>query len=238
MAARPPRGAPELVDGEPVYGPRDRVDLEKVRELGLPFWLAGGQATPQQLRLAQEAGAVGIQAGTVFAFCEESGMAPEIRAKVLDQVRGRPRHGVHRPARLADRVPLQGRESRGHALGGGGRPRGASAAAIWATSGSPTSPPTDVSATAARPSRSRTTSARAATFADTVGRKCICNGLTATIGLGQRRHGNEEEPIVTAGNDLEELGDLLGPDHQVVCGRRRGRLPPRRMSPSGADGPA
>jgi len=30
--------------GEPVYGPRDEVDLARLRALGLPFWLAGGTA--------------------------------------------------------------------------------------------------------------------------------------------------------------------------------------------------
>jgi hypothetical protein len=49
-------------------------------------------------------------------------------------------------------------------------------------------------------------------IADTVGRKCICNGLTATIGLGQRRHGSSEPPIMTAGNDLVDLGRLLDAD--------------------------
>lgn len=44
---------------------------------------------------------------------------------------------------------------------------------------------------------------------DTVGRKCICNGLIATVGLGQRRGGAAEAPIVTAGDDLTSLGRLL-----------------------------
>ena len=39
----PPRGKLQLDQtGEPVYGERDRVDLAKMRELGVPFWLAGG----------------------------------------------------------------------------------------------------------------------------------------------------------------------------------------------------
>ena len=38
---------------------------------------------------------------------------------------------------------------------------------------------------------------------DTVGRLCLCNGLTATVGLGQRRaNGVEEPPLVTFGADL------------------------------------
>jgi len=37
----PPRGKLQLTEtGEPIYGERDVVDLEKMRELGLPFWLA------------------------------------------------------------------------------------------------------------------------------------------------------------------------------------------------------
>ena len=52
-------------------------------------------------------------------------------------------------------------------------------------------------------------------IAETVGRKCICNGLTATIGLGQRRQGVAEPPIMTAGNDLIELGRFLSADRLV-----------------------
>ena len=46
--------------------------------------------------------------------------------------------------------------------------------------------------------------------ADTVGRKCLCNGLTAGIGLGQsRRDGYREVPIVTLGADLSGVSELL-----------------------------
>ena len=38
-AARPLQLTP---GGEPIYGPRDVPELEKIRALGLPFWLAGG----------------------------------------------------------------------------------------------------------------------------------------------------------------------------------------------------
>jgi type II secretory pathway component GspD/PulD (secretin) len=40
----PPRGAARFDDsGQPLYGPRDEVDLQKLRELGRPFWLAGSR---------------------------------------------------------------------------------------------------------------------------------------------------------------------------------------------------
>jgi NAD(P)H-dependent flavin oxidoreductase YrpB (nitropropane dioxygenase family) len=64
----PPRGELRLSpDGEPLYGERDVVDLGKIRELGLPFWIAGGAGTPDALRDALGAGAAGVQVGTLFA---------------------------------------------------------------------------------------------------------------------------------------------------------------------------
>lgn len=44
--------------------------------------------------------------------------------------------------------------------------------------------------------------------ADTVGRRCLCNGLTATIGQAQWRSdaGTDELPLVTSGDDLRSLG--------------------------------
>ena len=43
---------------------------------------------------------------------------------------------------------------------------------------------------------------------DTVGRKCLCNGLAATVGLGQVRHGVLEPSLVTAGNEVADLARL------------------------------
>ena len=46
----------------------------------------------------------------------------------------------------------------------------------------------------------------------TVGRKCLCNSLLATVGLGQtRKDGTPEPPIVTAGRDVAMLGEFLPP---------------------------
>ena len=50
--------------------------------------------------------------------------------------------------------------------------------------------------------------------ADTAGRKCLCNGLAATVGLGQRRGGAPEPALVTAGDELAHLSRLIAPDEE------------------------
>ncbi|MFF0109938.1 hypothetical protein [Streptomyces hirsutus] len=45
--------------------------------LGLPFRIAGGQCGPEQVRRARAVGAAGVQVGSLFALCEESGLEEE-----------------------------------------------------------------------------------------------------------------------------------------------------------------
>ncbi len=70
-------------NGEPLYGEKDIVDLEKLKELNVPFWLAGSYGTKEGLKKALAAGAAGIQAGTVFAFTKEAGFTDDIKQKVI-----------------------------------------------------------------------------------------------------------------------------------------------------------
>ena len=195
----PPRGDPRFTDdGEPVYGERDRVELDKVRELGLPFWLAGGTGSPEALRAAQAVGAAGIQVGTLFAYCEESGLAPTVRADVLagiaeDRVRVRtdPRAsptgypfkvveiaGSPRQDDTRERVCDLGYLRRAYRMPNGklGYRCAAEPVEAYVEKGG------DV--------------------ADTVGRRCLCNGLTANIGQAQYRASGDELPLVTSGDDL------------------------------------
>ena len=77
----PPRGALKLNEkGEPIYSDKDVVDLEKMKQIGLPFWLAGGYGNPDQVQQALAAGAAGA-GGRAFALCEESGMEPELKQR-------------------------------------------------------------------------------------------------------------------------------------------------------------
>lgn len=86
----PPRRRGEFNGrGEPVYGEDDVVDLDKIASLGRPFWLAGSYADPSSVREALDLGAAGIQAGTIFALSDESG----IIARYKDAMRRRAFNG-------------------------------------------------------------------------------------------------------------------------------------------------
>ena len=205
----PPRGALTLDDdGQPIYGPRDEVDLAKMREVGLPFWLAGGRATPEHLQEALDEGAAGIQAGTVFAFCEESGMQPDIKHRLIDRARaadvrihtdplasptGFPFKVVDLEGSLSDDDVFQARERRcdlGYLRDAYEKEDGTLGYRC------PSEPVDDYVR-------------KGGHIEDTVGRKCICNGLLSTIGLGQWRRDHIEAAIVTSGDDLKSLGRIL-----------------------------
>ena len=52
--------------------------------------------------------------------------------------------------------------------------------------------------------------AKGGDIAETPGRKCVCNGLMSTIGLGQIQSGGYREPaLLTAGDDVKGLSRFL-----------------------------
>jgi NAD(P)H-dependent flavin oxidoreductase YrpB (nitropropane dioxygenase family) len=205
----PPRGrARDDEPGEPRYGPRDAVDPNRMREIGLPFWLAGGCGVPGVLAEARRAGAAGIQVGTLFAFCDESGLDTHLRLKVLEQVRcgstrvvtdalasptGFPFKVVQLEGTLAEAAVYEARERRcdlGYLREPYRRPDGTLGYRC------PGEPVEDYLRKGGR-------------LEETRGRKCVCNGLLAAAGLPQRRDGWAEPAIVTAGAGLPEIAPLL-----------------------------
>lgn len=206
----PPRGALTLdAAGQPIYGPRDAVDVARIAELALPFWLAGGWGRPGRLREALGLGATGIQVGTAFALCRESGLADPLRRALLaEALAGRacvftdavasPTGFPFKVARLAGTLSEPAEyEARKRLcdLGFLRRPyrRGDGTLGYRC-------PSEPVAAYVAKGGREE----------DTVGRKCLCNGLMANVGLPQRRpDGRVELPLVTAGDDLEGIGRFV-----------------------------
>jgi NAD(P)H-dependent flavin oxidoreductase YrpB (nitropropane dioxygenase family) len=209
----PPRGPLQLTaGGEPIYGPRDMPDLDKFRALSLPFWLAGACAQPEKLAEAIREGAAGIQVGTAFAFCDESGIEPGLKRQVCQLARtghanvftdplasptGFPFKVLQMSGTLSEAGPYAARERHcdlGYLRQAYRKPDG-----------------TMGHRCAAEPVRDYVRKGGAA--ADTDGRKCLCNGLMTNIGFGQVRSNDVHEmPLLTAGNDVAQLARFLRPD--------------------------
>ena len=203
----PPRGQVTLSDdGQPVYGPRDSVDLAAIRELGLPFWLAGAYGSPERVREASDEGAAGVQVGTAFALCVESGLAADVRqtlisealrgdARVLTDPDASPTGFPFKVAGLAGSLSeseVYEQRKRVCDLGFLREPYCREDGTIGYRC--PAEPEAAYTAKGGKPE-------------DTVGRKCLCNALVANIGMPQfLANGSEERCLVTMGDDLAEIG--------------------------------
>ena len=208
----PPRGPLQLTaDGEPLYGPRDVPDLAKFRELGLPFWLAGAYGVPEKLAEARRLGAAGIQVGTPFAFCDESGLDPALKRQACQLSRagaarvftdplasptGFPFKVVQMAGTLSDAMPYAERERvcdlgyLRHAY------RKADGTLGYRCAAEPVADFVRKGGDAAA----------------TEGRKCLCNGLMSNIGFGQiRADGLSDGALLTAGNDVAHIARYLPP---------------------------
>ena len=218
----PPRGKLQLTEvGEPVYGERDQVDFAGLRALGVPFWLAGNYGSAERLREALELGAEGVQVGTAFEFAEESGLDTGLKQRVLEQVladqaqvftdplaspTGFPFKVVRVEETLSEPEVYQARE-RVCDLGFLREPyvipdeqlsaQGQGACRIgYRCSAEP------VAAYLAKGGKT----------AETEGRKCLCNALLANIGYPQRRaDGRLEQPLITAGDGINDIARFLAP---------------------------
>jgi len=206
----PPRGNAKLSpDGEPVYGPRDEVNLEAIKALGLPFWLAGSYGSPEKLAEARAKGASGIQVGTLFAFCEESGMREDIKPNTIDNcLSGTPRvfrDPVASPTGFPFQVlALPGTLSESDMYGQ--RARQCDLGYLR----EPYERPDGTVGWRCAAEHPATYVAKGGNEQDTVGRKCLCNSLAANIGLAQiRGDGTAELPLVTCGSDLSGIRNVL-----------------------------
>ena len=205
----PPRGKPALsADGEPVYGERDTADLSVFCDLGLPFWLAGSYGRPERVREALGEGATGVQVGTAFAFCRESGLDPSVKARVIAASRahrarvhtdpiasptGFPFKVLGMEGSLSEPDTYAARERvcdlgylRTAHVNDAGR-------LDWRC---PAEPLDDFVRKGGDP-------------ADAVGRKCLCNALLANVGFAQVRDGVTELPLITSGDDVAEVAGFL-----------------------------
>ncbi len=206
----PPRGQLEVNDeNEPIYGDRDVVDLAKIRDMGLPFWVAGGAASAEKLREVLAAGGNGIQVGTAFALCDDSGLADEYRKALLQEaVAGTARVVTDRlasptgfPFKVAQ---LEGSLSERDVYLSRTRvcDLGYLREAYRKDDGKVGY------RCASEPVENYL--AKGGQEADTIGRKCICNSLVANAGHPQIQKGGEvEKPLLTSGDDLAQIARFI-----------------------------
>jgi len=193
----------------PAFGSADVPNLSEFRELGLPFWIAGSAASPIKLEQALAAGAEGVQLGTAFAFCDESGITSELKRDVLVRARtrrlsvvtdfeasptGYPFKRVEREGLDHELAQQRGRE-RICDLGYLRRPYADGGGVGYRCAGEPVA----------------TYLKKGGSEADTVNKLCLCNQLFATIGLGQTRGNGEELPLLTSGEELIEVASFVEP---------------------------
>lgn len=202
----PPRGKQQLdAQGEPIYGERDVVDLQVVADLGLPFWLAGSQGNPARLEEALASEASGIQVGTLFAFCAESGLRDDIKEEVCRQSRSGSLRIQTDPIASPTGFPfkilqLAGSSSEpevhrrrqrvcdlGYLRESFAKEDGALG---WRCPGEPLD----------------SWYAKGGTLEEAQGRKCLCNSLTANVGHPQLRDELVPEPtLITAGDSVADI---------------------------------
>jgi len=202
----PPRGALQLnARGEPVYGDRDTADLDAMRELGKPFWLAGGVGSPQALRSARARGAAGIQVGTAFAYADESGFTPEIKRSVLDDIANGGVGIFTDPRASPTGFPFKLIETPSLTQAPADRERICDLGYLRSAARGPEG--RIVYRCAAAPVEQFVKAG--GTVEQTVGRRCLCNGLAAAVGMAQiREEMGAELPLVTSGDSLLELATI------------------------------
>ena len=209
----PPRGAyahNEL--GEPIYGPKDIVHPQDMLPLELPFYFAGDCATPEKLQELRKQGAAGIQVGTLFAFCEESGLDPHLRTQALHRLRqeappdaygwvytdgkSSPTGFPFKAIKFQDSLAHPDSYQKRRRICDLGYLRHLYQLEDRLVYRCPAEPIEDWAKKGGKPE-------------DTEGKKCLCNALMADIGLAQRQKWGIEGYLLTAGDDFNHLLRLL-----------------------------
>jgi NAD(P)H-dependent flavin oxidoreductase YrpB (nitropropane dioxygenase family) len=171
----------------------------------VPFWIGGGVTSRERVLEALELGAAGVQVGTLFAYCRESGMEAHLRSEIIAEAQrdelkvatsmvasstGYPFKVALVPGTIADKDLYEARERKCD-LGYLRDPYVKENGTIGYRC-------------AAEPITAYVRKGGLAQ--DTVGTTCLCNGLMATCGLAQvRSDGHPELPLVTSGDNLNEI---------------------------------
>ena len=206
----PPRGKLILTEkGEPLYGNRDEIEIEKIKAIGLPFWLAGSWGSPEKLSKALSIGAQGIQVGTAFAFCKEAGLSEQLKKRVIQNIlqgnasvftdaNASPTGFPFKVLSLKDTLSEKDDYLRRNRICDLGFLRHL----YMKSNGSigyrcPAEPINAYIKKGGKPERTKN-------------KKCHCNALLSNLGLGQiREDGYIENALITAGKDILSITRIL-----------------------------
>ncbi len=187
---------------------KDIPNISKIAELNRPFWLAGGYASPDKLREALSESASGIQVGTAFAICKESAIMPEIKQNIIRKSldgsldvytdfkaspTGYPFKMIRLENTMTDPIKIKIRK-RICDLGYLRRLYYKGDSEIGYRC--PAEPVENFIK-------------KGGTIEETIDKQCLCNGLIATIGLGQIRDYGVEPPIITSGEDYSPITNIV-----------------------------
>ena len=202
----PPRRMQETETG---YGPLDEPNFQKIADVGLPFWLAGGRSTPESVTEAFALGAQGVQVGSLFALSNDSGLLDKYRKQMLDAARNgnlrvRTDHRASPtgfPFKVVELPGTVGEESTYQA-----RPRLCDLGYLRSSHIDDAGKVTY--RCAAEPDAPFIK--KGGEEDDLRARICSCNGLMASIGLGQERaDGYHEAPLLTLGSTTTDVESML-----------------------------
>jgi len=200
---------------------RIAAEAEKMREMGMPFYLGGDYGEPGKLVLALSEGARGVRVETAFAFCQESGVEEDLKRRMIEKCLAQSEEGGEVLAEawpspvswpyevleleVAGPVSQETPAHKGGAEGHGGARtcdlgfmrelyRKDDGTIGYRCPGEPVDKYLQ----------------KGGKIEDTVGRKCVCNAMFATIGLGKAREAGVQGVLVTADRKVDVAPYLAG----------------------------
>jgi NAD(P)H-dependent flavin oxidoreductase YrpB (nitropropane dioxygenase family) len=172
--------------------------FDKVKALGFPIFVAGIGSTRESFLKWTERGAYGMQVGSRFALCKESGMRDDLRNEIINQNLNNSKAVVTSPRMSSTGypfkvLPVEGTLSEETVLEGRKRicNKGYLLKSHITTLEDGTEKETYICP--AMPEKQYVK--LGGLFEDTIGRGCLCNGLFATAGLGE----SHEPAVITLG---------------------------------------
>ncbi len=183
-------------------------EFEDYRKLDLPFWYAGGVRSSSDVQQAIDYGATGVQVGSLFALCEESGVDSEVKRVALNLIRkdqaqiytdqlasptGFPFKVFEMSGSISEDQVYQNRVRKcdlGYLRTAYRKDNGSVG---FRCPGEPV----------------ETYLQKGGKLEDTAQKKCLCNSLFSVIGQAQIQPEGKEPVLLTAGEDLSIIKKLL-----------------------------